>query len=330
MPVCLHPGGADCRAGAGGQRRHLRDPGASRPPAALGPSAGTRRRAGVLGGAQRLPPDPKTNHLAVHTEDHPLEYLDFSGEIPAGEYGGGSMTIWDTGTYEIEKWNRREVIVRIYSQHERLAADVVRELDGDAGLFVRARDQVKVGEDPAGPVDQEICWAVGHAIRLRDVASLFQAIGDAGKASYYNAAADSMYNGILGMWMNGKWAVYKDYYGGLAAPNMSVWYADASAQLFPVLYEVIPGSDSRAQQAYAAFNAAWPGWTNLSFSSQDEFPWVMIADAAALMGDTARANAYINTIQQKYVSKGFPWTWYNMEAGWFMRLNAYMMGQRPF
>jgi GH15 family glucan-1,4-alpha-glucosidase len=165
---------------------------------------------------------------------------------------------------------------------------------------------------------------------LRDVASLFQAIGDAGKASYYKAAADANYNGILGMWMNGKWAVYKDYYGALAAPHMNVWYADATAQLFPVLYQVIPGSDSRAQQAYAAFNAAWPSWTNLSFSSQDQFPWVMIADAAALMGDKARANAYIDTIQQKYVSKGFPWTWYNMEAGWFMRLNAYMLGRRPF
>jgi bifunctional non-homologous end joining protein LigD len=60
-----------------------------------------------------LPTDPETVRLAVRTEDHPIEYLDFSGEIPAGEYGGGSMTIWDTGTFETEKWNRREVIVRL-------------------------------------------------------------------------------------------------------------------------------------------------------------------------------------------------------------------------
>ena len=51
-----------------------------------------------------LPDDPKRNHLAVHTEDHPLEYATFSGDIPAGEYGGGTMTIWDSGTYETEKW----------------------------------------------------------------------------------------------------------------------------------------------------------------------------------------------------------------------------------
>jgi bifunctional non-homologous end joining protein LigD len=58
-----------------------------------------------------LPPTPETNHLAVHTEDHPMEYAEFSGEIPKGEYGGGSMTIWDHGDYECEKWSDREVKV---------------------------------------------------------------------------------------------------------------------------------------------------------------------------------------------------------------------------
>ncbi|GII27982.1 DNA polymerase ligase N-terminal domain-containing protein [Planotetraspora mira] len=56
-----------------------------------------------------LPPDPATNHLAVHTEDHPMEYADFEGEIPQGEYGGGTMTVWDRGGYETEKWSDREV-----------------------------------------------------------------------------------------------------------------------------------------------------------------------------------------------------------------------------
>jgi bifunctional non-homologous end joining protein LigD len=58
-----------------------------------------------------LPPDPEVNHLAVHTEDHPIEYASFEGEIPRGEYGGGTMTIWDRGTYETEKWSDREVKV---------------------------------------------------------------------------------------------------------------------------------------------------------------------------------------------------------------------------
>ncbi|WP_026313631.1 DNA polymerase ligase N-terminal domain-containing protein [Actinomadura flavalba] len=56
-----------------------------------------------------LPPSPKTNHLAVHTEDHPLDYASFEGDIPAGEYGGGRVILWDRGTYETEKWTDREV-----------------------------------------------------------------------------------------------------------------------------------------------------------------------------------------------------------------------------
>ena len=56
-----------------------------------------------------IPPDPKTNRLAVHVEDHPLEYGRFEGQIGAGEYGGGTVSIWDAGSYDTEKWSEREV-----------------------------------------------------------------------------------------------------------------------------------------------------------------------------------------------------------------------------
>ncbi|HKG35142.1 MAG TPA: DNA polymerase ligase N-terminal domain-containing protein [Solirubrobacterales bacterium] len=55
-------------------------------------------------------PDRAANRLAVRTEDHPLEYLEFQGEIPEGQYGAGSMRIWDTGTYSAEKLRDDEVI----------------------------------------------------------------------------------------------------------------------------------------------------------------------------------------------------------------------------
>ena len=63
-----------------------------------------------------VPPTTRKNHLAVPTEDHPMEYASFEGEIPRGEYGGGTVTIWDAGTYETEKWRDDEVIVVLHGR----------------------------------------------------------------------------------------------------------------------------------------------------------------------------------------------------------------------
>ncbi|MCZ9882145.1 ATP-dependent DNA ligase [Arthrobacter sp. B2a2-09] len=61
-----------------------------------------------------VPDTPVTNHLAVRTEDHPMEYAQFTGIIPKGEYGAGTVSIWDSGEFECEKWrDGKEVIATL-------------------------------------------------------------------------------------------------------------------------------------------------------------------------------------------------------------------------
>lgn len=89
---------------------------------------------------KNLPDTPAVNHLAVHTEDHPLEYATFEGAIPKGEYGGGEVTIWDSGTYEAEKFSDHEVIVEL--RGSRISGRyALIQTDGSQWLAHRMKEQ---------------------------------------------------------------------------------------------------------------------------------------------------------------------------------------------
>jgi len=89
---------------------------------------------------KNLPDAPSVNHLAVHTEDHPLEYLTFEGTIPKGEYGAGKMVVWDTGTYDAEKFRDNEVIMTLHGQRISGRYALI-QTDGDQWLAHRMKDQ---------------------------------------------------------------------------------------------------------------------------------------------------------------------------------------------
>ncbi|HVK45708.1 MAG TPA: non-homologous end-joining DNA ligase, partial [Micropruina sp.] len=125
------------------------------------------------------PTDPKVNHLAVQTEDHPLEYGSFEGDIPRGEYGGGNVKIWDAGSFELEKWrDGREVIATLTGRpdgglggvprkfallHTRLGGDdknwlihLMQPAEGEGGSRQARPAEGEDGSRPAGPAEEPV------------------------------------------------------------------------------------------------------------------------------------------------------------------------------
>src|ERR1700744_428254 len=100
-----------------------------------------------------IPADPADNRLAVHTEDHPLQYLDFHGEIPRGEYGAGTMTIWDHGTFETHLWDDKKVEVTFHG--ERLAGRYGLFPIGARGREGSEKDWMIHRMDPPADPDRE-------------------------------------------------------------------------------------------------------------------------------------------------------------------------------
>ena len=99
-----------------------------------------------------LPDAPKDNRFAAATEDHPLEYLDFEGEIPAGQYGAGKIAIWDRGTYDCLKWEPRKIEIALHGERldARYALFPIGEGEGTKDWMIHRMDP------PADPAGEEM------------------------------------------------------------------------------------------------------------------------------------------------------------------------------
>jgi len=97
-----------------------------------------------------VPLEPGEQHLAVHVEDHPLDYADFEGEIPKGNYGAGTVEIWDRGTYELlEEKKNGGLTVRLHGEKLKGTwALVPAKLSGDPKnwLIIRKREEAAPAE----------------------------------------------------------------------------------------------------------------------------------------------------------------------------------------
>lgn len=100
---------------------------------------------------KNLPETTSVNHLAVHTEDHPLEYGGFEGVIPKGEYGAGKVIIWDSGTYDAEKFLEDEVIVNLHGSKISGRYALI-QTNGDQWLAHRMKDQKVFEFDTIAPM----------------------------------------------------------------------------------------------------------------------------------------------------------------------------------
>ncbi|HET8687609.1 MAG TPA: DNA polymerase ligase N-terminal domain-containing protein [Methanosarcina sp.] len=89
------------------------------------------------------PKEAGTRRLAIETEDHPLAYADFEGEIPVGEYGAGKVEIWDRGTFELLKREEREIVVTLEGEELKGNYVLIRTKYGKGGkgwLFFKKAD----------------------------------------------------------------------------------------------------------------------------------------------------------------------------------------------
>ena len=92
-------------------------------------------------GPKEPPVLPGIRRLAVQVEDHPIEYADFEGIIPEGEYGAGKIEIWDNGTYESEEQTDTKIVIHLKGEKLKGRYCMVKLKDNN-WLFFKLKNQI--------------------------------------------------------------------------------------------------------------------------------------------------------------------------------------------
>lgn len=88
----------------------------------------------------RGPPEATSQRrLAIQTEDHPVNYIDFEGEIAEGEYGAGTVEIWDRGHYDLRLWTGEEIKITLHGQRLK-GKYVLIHADANRWLFIKEKE----------------------------------------------------------------------------------------------------------------------------------------------------------------------------------------------
>ena len=96
-----------------------------------------------------LPWEHGERHLAVQTEDHPMEYGSFAGTIPQGHYGAGEVRIWDAGTYDLLEWTKDKVSVRLHGRRHTGEYHLIKTKTDWLVLLAKSSDVVPPEPPPA-------------------------------------------------------------------------------------------------------------------------------------------------------------------------------------
>ena len=210
-------------------------------------------------------------------------------------------------------------------QIEKLASLVLALQQTDGLCFAKEDYRVKYLED-----NSEVFAGLSALAEMEQ-----NVFNDARRSTFYQNAADRIRHGILSELYDPRAALFyvaKFENKARPEPDLNIWYPDTQAQLWPVLFGVLPPGDPRAEAATAAINSHWNSRTRPNWATDPQHVnqgWVEAghAYAALLMGETNRVRTYIKAVNRyKFKSQGekpqFPGPFSVDDAGWLLRITA--------